>query len=370
MSAGSIAKGVAEAEEIDPLGPNVVLDRSLMAAFPEGSNVLEVTPSGVSAWVKTVKIDIQLPDGTVKSYFKKGAPGHRGLGMMEGTYMSEKLIHSFIPEHVPAPLAFGSYESLPNMHYYICDYGDMTDDLPDPARFGQTFAKLHLNSMGKSPTGRYGFPLTTHLAFVPNDNTWTDTWSEWFSNAMKKMLEEEERSHGQDDKLDQLKEPLFAKVIPGLLRPMETGSNRIEPCLCHSDVWPGNIKPNANNGEVMMLDSCAFWGHHECTKPTSISMSELKDDSNHQMTNLADLGCCRAPRYGMGRAYVEEYFKCIPPSKPEEDFEDRLALYAMRYDLLHSALFPKEPQFRATAMVEMQRLVDKYPEGFQEPAVR
>lgn len=58
-------------------------------------------------------------------------------------------------------------------------------------------------------------------------------------------------------------------------------------------------------------------------------MSELKDDSNHQMTNLADLGCCRAPRYGMGRAYVEEYFKNMPPSKPEEDFEDRLALYAM-----------------------------------------
>lgn len=43
----------------------------------------------------------------------------------------------------------------------------------------------------------------------------------------------------------------------------------------------------------------------------------------------ADLGCCRAPRYRMGRAYVKEYFKNILPSKPEEDFEDRFALYAM-----------------------------------------
>ncbi|KAK8034977.1 hypothetical protein PG993_009972 [Apiospora rasikravindrae] len=346
MSVQEISKGVAEADEIDPLGPNVVLDKSLMAAFPEGSTVLEVTPSGASAWVKTIKIDIQLQDGTVKSYFKKGAPGNRGLEMMEGTYVSEKLIHSFIPEHVPAPLAFGSYESIPNMHYYICDYVDMTDDLPDPAKFGQTLAKLHLNSMEKSPTGQYGFPLTTHLAFVPNDNTWTDTWTVWFSNAMRKMLEEEERSHGQDDELDRLKESLFAKVIPRLLRPMETGANRIEPCLCHSDVWPGNVKPSVDDDQVMMFDSCAFWGHHE-----------------------SDLGTCRAPRYRMGRAYVKEYFKNILPSKPEEDFEDRFALYAMRYDLLHSALFPKEPRFRATAMAEMQRLVDKYPEGFQEAAV-
>ncbi|KAK8003743.1 hypothetical protein PG989_003462 [Apiospora arundinis] len=89
---------------------------------------------------------------------------------------------------------------------------------------------------------------------------------------MRKMLEEEERSHGQDAELDRLKEALFAKAIPRLLRPMETGGNRIEPCLCHSDVWPGNVKPNADDDEVMMFESCAFWGHHE-----------------------SDLGCCRAP---------------------------------------------------------------------------
>ncbi|KAK7967455.1 uncharacterized protein PG986_001732 [Apiospora aurea] len=245
---------------------------------------------------------------------------------MEGTYVSEELIRSFIPEHVPAPLAFGSYEAIPSMHYYICDYVDMTDDLPDPARFGQTLAKLHLNSMGKTSTGQYGFPLTTPLAFVPNDNTWTDTWTEWFSNAMRKSDPAPPATDGD-------------------------GGNRIEPCLCHSDVWPGNVKPSADDDEVMMFDSCAFWSHHEC------------------FTESADLGTCRAPRYRMGRAYVKEYFKTILPSKPEEDFEDRFALYAMRYDLLHSALFPKEPRFRATAMAEMQRLVDKYPEGFQEAAV-
>lgn len=253
-------------------------------ALPEGSRLLRVTESGASAWVKTIKIDMQLTDGTFKSYFKKviitrimfcqrigansdgkqGAPGNRGREMMEGTFESENTVHFFIPDNVPTPQAWGSYKSIPNMHFYICEYLEMTDDLPDPARFGQVLAKLHNNSMGKSPTGKYGFHLNTHLAFVPNNNTWTDTWTEWFTNAMKKMFDEEERSHGVDEELNQLKLAMYEKVIPRLLRPMETGENFIEPCLCHSDVWPGNVKPDAATDEVMMFDSCAFWGHHEC----------------------------------------------------------------------------------------------------------
>lgn len=193
----------------------------------------------------------------------KGAPGNRGLEMMEGTFESEKLVHSFAPDHVPKPLAWGSYKSIPNMHFYICEYIDMTDDLPNVRKFGSALAKLHINSMGKSPTGKYGFHVTTHLAFVPNDNSWTDTWTEWFSNAMKRMYAEEEQSHGPDDELSRLKAAMLDKVIPRLLRPLETGGRSIQPCLVHSDIWPGNVKPDAESDEVMMFDSCAFWGHHE-----------------------------------------------------------------------------------------------------------
>ena len=184
--------------------------------------------------------------------------------MMEGTFESEKIVHSFVPSHVPAPLAWGTYKSIPNMHFYMCEYVDMTDDLPEPAKFGKALANLHKNSMGKSPNGKYGFPLTTHLAFVPNDNAWTETWTEWFTHAMKRMFQEEERAHGVDEELNRLKTAIFDKVIPRLLKSMETGGNSIQPCLCHSDIWPGNVKPDADTDEVMMFDSCAFWGHHEC----------------------------------------------------------------------------------------------------------
>ncbi|KAL8787817.1 MAG: hypothetical protein Q9213_002004 [Squamulea squamosa] len=245
---------------------------------------------------------------------------------MRGTFESEETLHAFAPNNVPKPLAWGTYKDEPDRHFYICDFYDLTDDLPDIQKFCALVAKIHLNSMGKSPVSKYGFPVTTHLAYVDNDNSWSDSWEEWYARALKRMLEEEEKSHGPDEELARLTAAIFEKVIPRLLRPLETG----------------NMKPDALTDEPIIFDSCAFWGHNE-----------------------ADLGSWRAPRYRLGRSYMKEYHNHIPISAPVEDWDDRNALYAMRYDLLHSALFPKQPKFRRGAMDEMKRLVDKYPGGYE-----
>jgi protein-ribulosamine 3-kinase len=50
------------------------------------------------------------------------------------------------------------------------------------------------------------------------------------------MIIEEEVIHGQNDDLDELKKHLFEKVIPRLLRPLETGGRSITPCLIHTDL--------------------------------------------------------------------------------------------------------------------------------------
>jgi hypothetical protein len=44
---------------------------------------------------------------------------------------------------------------------------------------------------------------------------------------------------GIDDELIRLK---LRKVVPGLLKTLETGGRRIEPCFCRSDMCPGNVK--------------------------------------------------------------------------------------------------------------------------------
>ncbi|KAI4105002.1 MAG: hypothetical protein LQ339_003619 [Xanthoria mediterranea] len=261
---------------------------------------------------------------------------------MRGTFESEKTLYSFAPNNVPKPLAWGTYKKEPDKHFYMCDFYDMTDDLQNIQKFCATVAQIHNDSMGKSPNNKYGFQITTHLAYVANDNSWSDSWEVWYTRALKKMLDEEEKSHGFDEELSLLTTAMFEKVIPRLLRPLETGGHQIQPCLIHSDLWPGNVKPDAETNEPMIFDSCAFWGHNE-----------------------ADLGSWRASRYMLGRPYMKEYHRIIPSSAPQEDWDDRNALYAMRYDLLHSALFPKEPKFRRAAMDEMKRLVDKYPGGYE-----
>ena len=184
--------------------------------------------------------------------------------MMHGTLESEKAMYSFAPKNVPEPVAWGSYKSQPDTHFYICMFHDMLDDLPDIRSLGALVAKIHTESMGKSPNGKYGFHVATHLANIPNNNSWCDTWEQWFANAMRRMLQAEEDSHGPDPDLANLTVALFEKVIPRLLRPLETGGRSIQPCLIHSDLWPGNIKADAETDELLLFDSCAYWGHNEC----------------------------------------------------------------------------------------------------------
>ncbi|KAL8673456.1 MAG: hypothetical protein Q9168_002123 [Polycauliona sp. 1 TL-2023] len=293
----------------------------------------------------------------------QGALGDRGRAMMRGTFESEQALYLFAPNNIPKPVAWGTYAQEPNKHFYICEYFNMTDDLPDIQKFCTLVAQIHKDSMGRSPfSNKYGFPVTTYLANIGNDNSWCDSWEEWYARALKRILEEEEKSHGPDEELAILTTAMFEKVIPRLLRPLETGGRRIQPCLIHSDLWPGNVKPDAVTDEPMFFDSCAFWGHNEGVfAPERFRNSPFETDQS-----TADLGPWRAPRYRLGRSYMDEYHKHIPISAPVEDWDDRNALYAMRYDLLVSALFPEDPMYRRLAMDEMRRLVEKYPGGYED----
>ncbi len=224
--------------------------------------------------------------------------------MFEGTFASESIFHSYIPKHVPKPHAWGQYKSDPSTWFYLGDFHEMLDDVPEVQSFVSIIAKVHEESMGKSD--RYGFEVPTHLAHLPNDNSWQNSWEAFFRQLIEQMLRFDDNAHGQDPDMETLREGLLNKVIPRLLRPLETGGRSIKPCLVHSDLWPGNAMPDANTGEIIIFDSCAFWGHNE-----------------------ADLGSWRASRYRMGRPYLKEYQRVMGLAEPCRDWDDRNALYAM-----------------------------------------
>lgn len=182
---------------------------------------------------------------------------------MEGSFAAESALDFAIPEHAPKPLAWGSYKSLPDIHFYMCDFVDMLDEVPSARAWPETVANLHLKSMEMSPGGKFGFHVSTYLGDVPVENTWNDSWEVFWAQQIRSLLEQEEKLRGPNEEFSLLKSALYGKVIPRLLRSLETVGRSITPCLIHSDLWPGNIKPKRYVDEVCIFDGCAYWGHNE-----------------------------------------------------------------------------------------------------------
>ena len=227
--------------------------------------------------------------------------------MMLGTFESEHALHTFIPSNVPRPIAWGSYQSDPDMYFYLADFHEMIDEVPDPIQFVDVVVKLHRESSGKSPNQKFGFHVPVHLANVPNRSGYKDTWEETYTEALRAMMQVEALSQGSDDdEFEDLKTKTLEKVVPRLLRPLESGGRKVTPCLIHTDLWPGNCMPDVDTEEIILFDSCVMWGHNE-----------------------ADLGSWRAPRYRMGRPFLREYQNRMGLDFPADDWDDRNQLYAL-----------------------------------------
>lgn len=230
--------------------------------------------------------------------------------MMEGEFESMKAIYETCPDFAPRPVAWGTFKNDPNMHFFIGDYLELDLDLPDMHKFCSAFANMHLTS--QSPNGKYGFHVTTYNGSLSQINDWTDSWEDYYATALRGMLDHERNARGPSKELDELTPALFEKVIPRLLRPLETGGRSIKPSLVHGDMWHGNAATNEQTDAPVVFDAAAFYGHHEY--------------DTRAMVN---------PFYKFGREYLDCYQLHNPVSDPRDDFEDRMTLYKMFEDLTY-----------------------------------
>ena len=117
--------------------------------------------------------------------------------------------------------------------------------------------------------------MTTYNGTLPQNNRWMDTWEELYANGMRRMLQLDEEARGSSAELKELEGAFFDKVLPRLLRPLEDkGKGRkVESVLLHGDLWIGNASVEETEegrgkgdgeGNVMLFDSSAFYGHNEC----------------------------------------------------------------------------------------------------------
>ncbi|RSL44708.1 hypothetical protein CEP54_014576 [Fusarium duplospermum] len=325
-------------------GP-VTVDDAVTEYLPPGSRVKDARSYGGSNWTKTHRVDVELPDKTLQSYFLKTGTGDNGLSMLRGEFEGSKVIHKYTPGGIPRPIAWGTFKSDPNTHFYLCEFVDMgkEPELPDVRKFTAMLAKLHRKSRDdKNAPHEFGFHVMTHQGSMYQEISWCKTWEEMYTRRFQSFVDQERVSRGPSEELDEIVPQFMSKVIPRLLRPLVTHGRSIKPVALHADIWYGNLGTNKATGEPVYFDASVFWGHHEF-----------------------DLGTMLIKRYGLGSEWRKEYFRSFDPSEPRDEAGDRNALYAISGHFCASTLYPEKKEYREMAIDEMKRLLDKFPNGYQ-----
>ncbi|KAK0639450.1 Fructosamine kinase-domain-containing protein [Cercophora newfieldiana] len=314
---------------------NTEVDPAVLRELPEGCKVTSTDDHGVSYWAKTSRIDVLLSDGTPQTFFIKVVSKDQGKNMVHGEFESMRTIYGVLPELIPKPIAWGAYDAVPETYFILSEFRDFYDiekTMPDPDTIGRLLATLHQKS--NSPNGEFGFHVTTYLGNLPQYVAWDGSWEAFFASSMRYALKLEKERKGPDKELDDLSEILFKKVIPRLLRPLETEGRRVKPSLVHGDLWYANSGVDRNNGQNLVFDACSFYAHNEY-----------------------EFGQWRPACNKFGDEYIEAYKKFAEVSEPKEDFEGRLDLYRLKFDTHVSALFL---ELRPQVIEVMSKLVERY----------
>ncbi|KAL8343046.1 hypothetical protein RB598_004411 [Gaeumannomyces tritici] len=245
------------------------LDANVTEALPKGAVVKCVkTNPFCSFWAINSKVIIRLRDGSEKSLFLKfyTVPGADDIAQAE--FEGSQTLSRALPDNATRPVAWGRCASRPGWAFFLAEFRDMTPmrpGLPAPAEVAAVVARLHGH---RSPCGRFGFHVGTFAATQVIDTSWCDTWEAFFARNLAAVLAAELAAQGPDPELEALSAVLLGRVVPRLIRPLETGGNKIEPVLLHGDLWHGNIAVDTDTENVLLYDPCCFYGHRDYSRPT------------------------------------------------------------------------------------------------------
>jgi protein-ribulosamine 3-kinase len=227
-------------------------------------------------------------------------------------------LYRISPAHVPEPLAWGRlFSPLPpatETHFFLCEFVNISNALPDPAALAAVITDLHKNSV--SPTGKFGFPITTFDGKLPQVVDWDPSWASFFGKLLAGTAALDVKTNGPLDELAEVVDRTLTHVIPRLLGALESEGRSVRPCLIHGDLWEGNIGTEFGSRNIYIFDSCAYYAHHEM-----------------------EIGIWRVEHHRMkAKAYTREYLRRADPSEPVDEFDDRNRLYNIKTKLMWSAL--------------------------------
>ncbi|KAB2101247.1 hypothetical protein AG0111_0g10247 [Alternaria gaisen] len=228
----------------------------------EGSKVLSAHSYGSSAWTVTARLDVILPSGIEKKFFLKVATEEPGRVMMEGEVNSMNSLYQNSPGFIPKPLTWGKFKmKAPETYFFLCDFINMTNDMPDPVQFCAKPAELHRTS--ESPTGMFGFHVSTCHGRFAQEMAWDPSWTNFFRKLLRAALVIEKQECSPWPEFETVSERTLSHVIPRLLGALERDGRQIKPSLIHGDLWEGNVGTDLSNGNVYIFDAGTYYAHHE-----------------------------------------------------------------------------------------------------------
>lgn len=186
------------------------------------------------------------------------------------------------------------------MYFLLAEFREVGEQPPDPVGFTARLAGLHQRSI--SPTGKFGFHITTcHAKLTQVTNTWEDSWETLYRDQLAHQIKMDEEKHGVWPEFQHVCHLILDKVIPRLLRPLQSEGRSIKPCLIHGDLWDENTATDLNTGEPFVFDAGSMYAHNEY-----------------------ELGNWRAPRHRLSNErYVSSYKSFFPVSAPGEQVSSK-----------------------------------------------
>jgi protein-ribulosamine 3-kinase len=165
--------------------------------------------------------------------------------MLNGEWESSRYIHSILPDFIPEPLGFGRYKSQgAAAYFYLSKFVDMdVTTAPEPKEFTTRLAEMH--RISQSPTGQFGFHITTCDGKTAHTVEWQDSWAEFFRRLLQGVCRLDLETNGPWPELEKATSQVIEKVIPRLLGALQENGRQIKPCLIHGDLWEGNMGINS-----------------------------------------------------------------------------------------------------------------------------
>lgn len=240
--------------------------------------------------------------------------------MMEGEHESMEEIYSYMPDFVPKPIGWGKFkQASPETYFYLMDFLNLSPEIVELTDFCRLVVQLHQTSV--SPTGKFGFDITTWHGPNPQSTSWEENWCIFFTRLMTQFFDREIAQNGPQPEYGAAYQKFAREVVSQILEPLQSNGRTLKPCLIHGDLWEENTGLNLATGSPVVFDASVLYAHNEM-----------------------ELGMWRSDRYAFGELYFDQYRAYMPPSEPVGQFDDRNRLYSIKFTIAHCLGWPESSQ--------------------------